>query len=284
MHREQGFLQYLLARGKLDIASAKQVLAAYPHTVPDLALRAYASGLIHEAADSSLKGLIDVEFIAVCEEIGCMPESVAQNFVEFIPQPGLRMAETIAATGILSRSTVAEAYQAYVKTEESFLRQAMKALSDEELEQEIFLYTEYMNVFLRSMEDFLEFPAVVLPRTEVEDVKKEFSQMVAQTIEGAKCMETAIAGADGVFYALASAYAHEDIGENEELATDSMKEFLNVVNGNYAVLLDQRDIDVDLSLPRFGRKIKILPSRLLEVPLATPAGSCLVILATDRFL
>lgn len=284
MHNEQGFLQYLLAKGQLDVESAKRVLSAYPYAIPDFALRAYALQRIDGNADAFLKGVDGEAFVESCVNIGYMEESAARNFVETIPRAGLRTAETIAETGVLSRSAVAMEYRAYAKSEEPFLRRAMEALSGEELEQEIFVYTEYIQVFLRAMEDFLEFPAILLPHTEAESVKKESPQMVAQTIEGAMRMETAIAAEDHVFNALARAYAHEEVSENEELAIDSMQEFLNVVNGNYAVRLDQRNIEVDLSFPRFGRKMKILPSRLLEVPLAMPVGKCVVILATDRFL
>lgn len=284
MNNEQGFLQYLLAKREIDVEAVKQVLFAYPYTISDMALRAYALQYIDQNADNILRGLDGEAFVEACVKNECMEVSAAKNFVEAVPRVGLRIAEAITETGVLSRAAVVSAYRAYERTEEPFLRHAVEALASGELAQEIFVYTEYIQVFLRAMEDFLAYPAVILPHEEITSVKKSLPQMVAQMIEGAMCMETAIAAEDNVFNALARAYAREEVAENEALAMDSVQEFLNVVNGNYAVRLDQRNMEVDLSIPRFGRKMKILPSRMLEIPLATPVGKCLVILATDRFV
>ena len=70
--------------------------------------------------------------------------------------------------------------------------------------------------------------------------------MVKQTLVGDVSLYTAMFLSDEVLIEMARRYSGEDITTVDELALDSVAEFLNVANGLFAVNLSDRGIEIDL--------------------------------------
>mgnify|MGYP002624539833 CR=1 FL=1 len=147
-------------------------------------------------------------------------------------------------------------------------------------------YEEFMELFMEELMDFLKTPAVI----SLEPVEKSaFSGMgkthaASQRVDGDLCIVTGIIGGDACFLELASRYAQEEITDIDDLAVDSIEEFLNVLNGAYMVQLAKRDLETDLETPRWGRNIVPHGSRQLVMRVCTDFGSFYAVLATDEFI
>ena len=75
----------------------------------------------------------------------------------------------------------------------------------------------------------------------------------------------------------------EEIDDADEMAEDSISEFLNVVNGLFVVDLGKRDLDLDLETPRVRKNKHPMGSRQLQLCVDTGFGSFELVMAADEF-
>ena len=131
----------------------------------------------------------------------------------------------------------------------------------------------------------MKIACVVVPQAEsfAEGVP---CRLVSQAITGGVSLVAGLEAPDAVFLALARRYSHEDFSELDDLAVDSLAEFLNVLDGFFAVRLGERDLELDLEIPRTAHALneKASPSKFLRLHLESPVGAFGLLLATDEFL
>ena len=87
-----------------------------------------------------------------------------------------------------------------------------------------------------------------------------------------------------MFLEMARRYSGEDLTELDELAEDSLAEFINVLNGLYIVNLSGRDLDMDLDMPRGGQDVGPTASNMIAMRIVTDFGSFVIHLAEDEFI
>ena len=166
------------------------------------------------------------------------------------------------------------------------VRQAVRRLSGERTDLEETYYEEFMELFMEELMDFLKTPAVI----SLEPVEKSaFSKMgkthaASQRLTGDLSIVTGIIGRDSYFLELAKRYAQEEMDDIDDLAVDSIEEFLNVLNGGYMVRLAKRELETDLETPRWGRNVVPHGSRQLAMRICVDFGSFYAVLATDEFI
>jgi len=149
--------------------------------------------------------------------------------------------------------------------------------------EELEMYSDYMELFLDSMNKFMHTEAVVSPVLAEASVEGE-ARASSQRIGGDVSLVTGLVASDPVFLELARRYSEEDLAEIDELAVDSLEEFLNVINGIFTIDLARKKVDAELGLPRSGENVQPHSSRQLCLRIYTAFGSFRVVLAVDEFI
>lgn len=151
------------------------------------------------------------------------------------------------------------------------------------LADELELYADYMEFFIDSMHNFMHTEGVVSPVSVEESLDGE-SFASSQRIGGDISLVAGVVAAEPVYLELARRYSEEDLEEIDEMAVDSIEEFLNVINGIYTVDLAKRRSEAELELPRSGEGVTPHGSHQLRLRVYTAFGSFQVVLASDDFI
>ncbi len=110
------------------------------------------------------------------------------------------------------------------------------------------------------------------------------THMVSQAIVGDVNLVTGIYAEDSVFLELASRYAGEAFGSIDEMAIDSLEEFLNVVHGGYAVELAKGGRESDIDIPRWAANTAPSAQQQVQVTIDTAFGPFRVVVAEEEFI
>ncbi|BAL84132.1 hypothetical protein SELR_24240 [Selenomonas ruminantium subsp. lactilytica TAM6421] len=143
-------------------------------------------------------------------------------------------------------------------------------------------YPAYVELFIQSLKNMLHTEAVV------ESVPCEEDEAIpcygtSQCLSGDITMAAGLIASEPVYLKLAERYSEEELLEMDEMARDSIEEFINVLNGMFSVELGEKEIETDLELPRFGENIKPRGSNQLRLRVHSSVGSFQVVMATDEF-
>ncbi len=146
-------------------------------------------------------------------------------------------------------------------------------------------YSEYMELFMGFLMDFLKAPAVVdleaVPKHEQSDV----FNAVSQRMSGDLSIVSGILAEDAQFLELASRYSMEKVsGPEDDLTVDSLEEFLNVVNGVFSRQMAEKGEEIDLEVPRRGRLMTPEGNQQLILRVYVDFGVFYVVLSSDEFL
>ena len=143
-------------------------------------------------------------------------------------------------------------------------------------------YADYMEMFMAGMKNFLHTEAVVerVPCKEDEELP---CYATSQRLSGDINFAAGIIASEPVYLKLAERYSEEELPEMDEMARDSIEEFINVLNGMFSVSLGEEKIETDLELPRFGENVTPHGSHQLRLRVHSAVGSFQVVMATDEF-
>ena len=102
----------------------------------------------------------------------------------------------------------------------------------------------YISLFMRNIIRFIHSEVYTNTIIKVEEYKTKCA--VTQIIKNTINLQTYISGEQDVFLKLASIYAEEELVTMDELAKDSVGEFLNLNNGLYLVGMSNIGIELDM--------------------------------------
>jgi len=136
---------------------------------------------------------------------------------------------------------------------------------------------------MHSLVRFMDTSAVINPAAIPFSGEKP-TVVISQRLTGDMIMTTGILAEEDVFLEMARRYSQEDIVKIDELAIDSVAEFLNVANGLYVVDLAHRQLEVDLEPQRMARNITPAGNQQMIIRVDTGFGPFDLIIATDEFL
>lgn len=160
---------------------------------------------------------------------------------------------------------------------------AMKDLNFESLEEEYMLYSEYTDMFLRAVSRFMHADAFI--NLSPDPFSGEEGKItISQRLNGDIDLITGIMAEESTILAMARKYSQEDIDEVDELAIDSVAEFLNVTNGLYIVNLSNRNLNVDLEPFHFARNVLPAGNKQIVIRIDIEEGSFDLILAADEII
>ena len=279
------FPQFLLNRGVLDAAEVRIFLERMLAAKVDVPVQALFHGVATAADLASLGALSGAEFRASAEREGVLTASQLYNLGEAIAGEGCRFAQVLLDAGRLDYEELERLLGDFKRAGEHPLSEAIQRAAEGRLAEELPLYTEYVGVAMLAFKRFMKIACVVVPQAEsfAEGVP---CRIVSQAITGGVSLVAGLEAPDAVFLALARRYSHEDFSELDDLAVDSLAEFLNVLDGFFAVRLGERDLELDLEIPRTAHALnaKACPSKFLRLHLESPVGAFGLLLATDEFL
>lgn len=143
-------------------------------------------------------------------------------------------------------------------------------------------YSEYAELFISSLHDLVRTTAVVVGSA--TEPLPEPSYGVSQRITGAVNIACGLIATEDVFLEIASRYSGESCTEVDELAIDAVTEYINVINGLFAIDLAKRDLDTELELPTWKKNAIANANGQLQLKIATAYGDFYLVLAVDEFL
>lgn len=278
------FAQYLVNEGIVTRQETKELLREAEQSAPGLAVVALAEGAV---SASKLAGLMPFEKdsfpkLAVAE--GLLFASQVEKLKEVRLTDGLRIAEALLDGGKMDFMELGRHLAACGSVEGSPIKEAVRQIAEqnEELAAEKEVYADFSELFMRSLMRFMDTPAVVSFGDPDDEEAMFASHTVSQRLSGSVSFVSGIHAGDKVFVEMARRYSREEIEEADEMAEDSVAEFLNVVNGLFVVDLGKRDLDLDMEAPRIGRNTRPMGSRQLQLCIDTGFGPFSLVLAADE--
>ena len=143
-------------------------------------------------------------------------------------------------------------------------------------------YVDYVELFIHSLKQLLHTEAVVESVLCEEDEAMP-CYATSQRLSGDISIVGGFIATEPVYLKLAERYSEEELPEMDEMARDSLEEFINVLNGMFSVELGEMKIETDLELPRFGENVTPKGSHQLRLRVHSSVGSFQVVMATDEF-
>lgn len=145
------------------------------------------------------------------------------------------------------------------------------------------IYAEYVELLLDSLQSMAGTQAVISP-VSIADMAWEPNHGASQAIKCVLGFVPGVIAADDVFLELARRYSQEELPEIDELAVDSVEEFLNVVNGLFTIQLAKEKITAELGLPASGVNVQPAGKNQLRLRAITAFGSFEVVLSAEEFV
>ncbi len=145
------------------------------------------------------------------------------------------------------------------------------------------VYAEYMELFLDSLQSMAGTQGVISP-VSVSEMACEPNHGASQALKGSHGFVVGIVATDDVFLEIAKRYSQEELPEIDELAMDSVEEFLNVVNGLFTIQLAKEKITAELGLPVSGENVQPDGKDQLRLRVITAFGSFETVLSAEEFI
>ncbi len=276
------FAQYLLNTGVFSADEVQRLLAKAMEIQVQLPVLALRQGILSAGQIAPLAELSEADFAKAALKKALLTESQIRNLRESVTGESLRFAQVLLSEKLLDYVRLAELFSAY-EQDGNPLRVAVAKVADGMLEEELGAYGDYVELFMQSLLRFMNMPAVIDVQSMPLDAEMP-AHIVSQRMGGDLNLVGGIFAEDRVFAGLAARYSREDIKSVDDLAIDSLGEFLNVMNGLFAVKLAKRQVDIDLELPRWQKNVKPEANKMLELCIVTGIGSFMLVLASDEFL
>ena len=276
------FSQYLLNAGVLDAGNISDVMPKSAHAVPQLHILAMQQNLLSESQVEELSTADDV--VKTLEEAKMLSDAQIGSLKNTVPGRDARVAQTLLDEHIADLKTIERCFREYDNDELHPIKDAVKKIVSkyEEMNPVADIYGEYTEMFVGALQRFMNTDAVVL--TEATDLDFAGTRIVSQSMGGQLSLAVAVLAKNQMFLEMARRYSGEDLTELDELAEDSLAEFINVLNGLYIVNLSGRDLDMDLDMPRSSQDVGPTASNLIAMRIVTDFGSFVIYLAEDEFI
>ncbi len=280
MNNSPYFAQYLLNNGVIEADELQGLLAKSLDAKPTLALLALREGMITGQQLAEFNVAADFAGQALGKKL--LTAGQIEKLNQLVPSDSQRFAQVLLDEG---RMDCLRLEQLFKESDSSsdLIRASVRQVAGESLKVESVAYGDFAEIFIRSFIRFMDTPAVIDNREPLLGDQDQ-SHIVSQRLIGDISMTTGIVTADPMFIEMARRYSHEDITEIDELAADSLTEFLNVVNGLFAVDMARQDRDVDLEAPKIEANRLPVGNHQLLLRIHTAFGSFVLVIASDEFV
>ncbi len=282
MGRNRCFSQYLLNVGILNANNISEVLPKAACAAPQLHVLAIQQHLLSETQVGELSG--EEDGTKALEDNKMLSGSQIDGLKKAVPNRDARIAQVVLDERLADLKQIDHCFRAYDNDEVHPIREAVETIlhEHEDMNPVDDIYGEYMEMLVGALQRFMQTDAVILPEHIAPDT--DGTHFVSQSMNGQISVAAAILAKDKVFLDMASRYSGEELTEVDELAEDSLAEFINVLNGLYIVNLSGRGLDMDLDMPKYGQNVSPMASSMIAVRVVADFGAFVVYLAEDEFI
>ena len=280
----QYLAQYLLNTGVLGSETVRQLLVKASRRKPQLPVLAMQQKLLKAGQLEEFTGLSTAKFKAAVEEKGLLTKAQVKNLQDMPANDDWRFAQVMLDKKVAGYTELEKLITEW-RLSAGPLQEAVARAAGQEVEKELGDYSDYVGVFVHTFTRFMGGQTVIEPDQQAAVPKAaERTHMVSQRLSGDRAFVVGIVAQDDAFLELARQYSREELPWLNPLAEDSMEEFLNVVNGLYAVELAKRDLEIDLELPHTVKNTLPMGNLQLSMRLSSAFGDFLLVLSSDEFL
>lgn len=279
--RDLYFAQYLLNTGEITPKDLPTLLSVSAAAEPRLSILAMQDGLLTGAQAAELAAL-GADFADAAQEKKLLTAGQIAALKKSVPDESARFAEALFRQGRHDYRRMGDLLSAGRAAADP-VREAVAHLGRDLLPDEVERYSDFVAIFLRSVIRFMDTPAVI--STEVPDLNSEVRTFaVSQRLMGDLALVTGLLAREDMFVEMARRYSHEEIHIVDEMAIDSLGEFLNVVNGLFIVDMARQDLEIDLGMPKVEENVLPTGNRQIALDVCTAFGTFALVIAADEFV
>lgn len=236
---------------------------------------------------------VDKRFGDIAVEKGYLKASDVDELLSHQKQGQLILGQALVDKGYLSNEQFEQALASYKKTnsiqDKDFTTDQNKKIDTIIRNFYIFntfaesdLFTEYVSLVFKNIIRFIGDDFVPLAPETMSSYQS--LRMASQKVNGVFSCFTAIDASDSAFIAFAARYSGEEITKIDELAEESVSEFLNLHNGLFTVnMSNDRQLELELEPQRVtnGKSIDVNGPDLFVMPICFPFGTISVIISSE---
>jgi len=278
---DQYFGQFLLNKELLNLEQLRDILNRERASRPHLGLLAIDASILNSSQVEQIHRLqqaFDKNFGEIAVDKGFLTLRQLEDLLVVQQGRRLNISQTIIDSGYLTLAELEAAWQEYKnttslkkgKTDALYgnlcgIVRAVLDFSSAGSEGDI-LY-EYIALFLRIIPRFLgEEPIIALNHTRASGT------LITQTMRGVVNISTGLVMNDDLLLKMARRYSGENLTRVDELALDSIAEFLNSTNGIFTVSMSEGGLELDLE-PQCIQTAGVTPVEMaFRVPIETSCG------------
>jgi len=284
----QYFGQYLLKKEYLTSEQLKTALEYQQSVRLKLGVLAVNAGymnsqqakIVHE-----MQSKFDKRFGELAVESGYLKEEQVEELLSSQSFGYLLLAQALIDKNYISLEKFEESIHEY-KKEYNVSESQFLALQSDDVDEIINVYINveddkfgleikhYISLFMRNIIRFIDSEIYTNEIIKVEEYQTKCA--VTQKIKNSINLHTYINAEENVFVKLASRFAEEEISSVDEMAKDSVGEFLNLNNGLYLVGMSNMGIELDMESQLVVFE-KLIPSSYV-LPIELPFGKIELIL------
>jgi CheY-specific phosphatase CheX len=281
----QYFGQYLLNKGILTSEKLSDVLAYERSVHVKLGVLAISAGMMNAAQVEEvheLQRIKDKRFGEIAIERGYLTFAQLEDLLQQQGSRQLSLSQAIIDREYMTLAGLEAALESY-KRDNSLSKEQLDAIKTVDFDRLVraFLdfseagglseaYYDYVALILRSIMRFLNEVPVISRNIPLEGKVQGWT--VVQDIIGEIDLATAIAAEDTALLEIARRYSQEDLKEIDELAKDSMAEFLNLANGIYCVNASDKGLELNLEPQSVASSPEFAHVKGSIVPIDLPFG------------
>ena len=286
----QYFGQYLLKKEYLTADQLKTALEYQQSVRLKLGVLAVNAGymnsqqakLVHE-----MQSKFDKRFGELAVESGYLKEEQVEELLSSQSFGYLLLAQALIDKNYISLEKFEESIHEY-KKEYNISESQFLALQSDDVDEIINVYVNveddksgleikhYISLFMRNIIRFIDSEVYTKAIVKVQEYKTKCA--VSQSIKNSINLQTYISAEDDVFVKLASKFAEEELTSVDEMAKDSVGEFLNLNNGLYLVGMSNMGIELDMESQLVIFQ-KTIPATYV-LPIELPFGKIELIICT----
>lgn len=232
---------------------------------------------------------IDKRFGEIAVELGYLTEEQVEELISHQKQGYLYLAQALVDRGYLTMDKFSSALNEYKKVYslsdsefeaissgsiETLVEHILTANNEEVREK----YGNYLSLFAKNMIRFIDGQAFL--EISEENTIQDAKWLISQEIVGDAPLFTAFVADDDVLLYVASKYAEEELKEVDELAKDSICEFLNLHNGIYLVNMSNWGTELSMNPQKISENVTV-SGDVLPITVKTQKGSFQLLLSAN---
>ena len=285
----QYFGQYLTSEKYLTVLQLKEALEYQNSVRLKLGVLAINSGYMNAQQASyvhQMQAKVDKRFGEIAVELGYIKVEQVEELLCSQSFGHLLLAQALIDKNYMSLERFEGALYEY-KKKYNISEQQFDALQRDDLDEIINIYVNleedkygdeikhYIALFMRNIIRFIDSDVYTKEIMKVEEHKTKW--VVSQKIKNSINLQTYINAEEEVFVKFASRYAQEELTSVDDMAKDSVGEFLNLNNGLYLVAMSNMGIELDMEAQSVCFE-KTISSKYV-IPIELPFGKIELIIS-----